>query len=81
MGFSINPTTHYLKILFIIKSCTTPEHMEVAERCIDMYDSRGNEFIKYYRSSTDKPIVAHTGEYDHQTAVWILRKKLQTINK
>ena len=79
MGFFINPNTHYLKALFIVKSCITPDHIKVAESCVDLYESRGDEFIEFFKQSDLKPIVAHTGEYDHQTAVWILRKKLETL--
>jgi len=77
MGFSINPNQYYLKLMFIVNSVQTLDHIEVAQRCIDLYDSRKDYFIEYFKTSLDKPIVAHTGEYDHDTAVWIMKKKLQ----
>lgn len=76
MGFSINPNQHYLKLVFIVNSVQTLDHIEVAERCIELYDSRKDYYIDYFKNSTDKPIVAHTGDYDHTTAVWIISKKL-----
>lgn len=76
MGFSINPNQHYLKLIFIVSSVQTLDHIEVAERCIELYDSRKDYYIDYFKNSPDKPIVAHTGDYDHITAMWILSKKL-----
>ena len=76
MGFSINPNQHYLKLMFIVNSVQTLDHIEVAERCIELYDSRKDYYIDYFKNSADKPIVAHTGDYDHITAMWILSKKL-----
>ena len=77
MDFFINPNTHYLKLMFIVNSAETPEHIKVAYRCLELYDSRRDYYINYFKSSSDKPIVAHTGEYDHNTAIWILQKKLK----
>ena len=77
MGFSINPNQHYLKLIFIVSSVQTLDHIEAVERCIELYDSRKDYYIKYFKNSTDKPIVAHTGDYDHDTAIWIIKKKLQ----
>lgn len=77
MDFSINPNSHYLKLMFIVKSAETPGQLEVAQRCLDLYDSRRDYYIQYFKKSGDKPIVAHTGEYDHETAMWILSKKLK----
>ena len=77
MDFSINPNTYYLKLMFIVSSAVTPEHVEVAHKCIDLYDNLGDYFVEYFKESLEKPIVAHTGEYDHYTAVWIMRKKLK----
>lgn len=77
MGFStINPNQYYLKLMFIVKSVDSIRHFEMAERCIDLYDAKRDYFVDYFKESSDKPIVAHTGEYDHETAVWIMRKKL-----
>lgn len=80
MDFSINPNSHYLKALFVIESCNSLAHLKVAKRCIDLYDSRGDYFKSFFETSDLKPIVAHTGHYDHQMAVWILRKKLNYKN-
>lgn len=77
MGFSINPNQHYLKLMFIVNSVQTLDHIEVAERCIELYDSRKDYYINYFKNSANKPIVAHTGDYDHDTAIWIIKKKLQ----
>jgi len=77
MDFFINPNSHYLKLMFIVKSAETPGQLEVAQRCLDLYDSRRDYYIQYFKKSSDKPIVAHTGEYDHETAIWILSKKLK----
>lgn len=77
MGFSINPNQHYLKLVFIVNSVQTLDHIEVAERCIELYDSRKDYYINYFKNSDNKPIVAHTGDYDHDTAIWIIKKKLQ----
>lgn len=77
MGFStINPNQYYFKLMFIIKSVDRIQQIEMAEKCIDLYDSKKEYFIDYFKNSLDKPIVRHTGEYDHETAVWIMRKKL-----
>jgi hypothetical protein len=76
MNFEINPNKHYLKALFVIESCTSTAHLDVAERCIELYNSRELQFVKFFDKSMIKPIVMHTGHYDHKTAVWILRKKL-----
>ena len=80
MDFSINPNTYYLKALFVVESCTSPTHVEVAKRCIELYDARGDYFKSFFKVSDLKPIVAHTGEYDHEMAMWILRKKLNYKN-
>ena len=73
MGFStINPNQYYLKLMFIVKSVDSIQHFEIAERCIDLYDAKRDYFVDYFKKSSDKPI----GEYDHETAVWIMRKKL-----
>ena len=80
MGFSINPNTHYLKLIFIVKSAETPEQIKVAEKCLELYDSRKDYYIEYFKRSSDKPLVAHTGEYDHATAIWIMKKKLNNKN-
>ena len=77
MGFSINPNTYYIKTLLIIRSCVTPYHFKVAEQCIVLYDNQGDLYIDIFRESDFKPIVAHTGDYDHETAVWILKTKLK----
>jgi len=77
MGFSINPNQHYLKLMFIVNSVQTLDHIEVADKCIELYDSRKDYYINYFKNSTNKPIVAHTGDYDHDTAIWIIKKKLQ----
>ena len=63
--------------MFIVNSVQTLDHIEVAERCIELYDSRKDYYINYFKNSTNKPIVAHTGDYDHDTAIWIIKKKLQ----
>lgn len=76
MDFSINPNTYYLKTLRIVASCVTPYQKKVALRCIDLYDSKQSYFENFFKHSDLKPIVSHTGDYDHLTAVWILRKKL-----
>lgn len=81
MGFSINPNNYYLKALFVIESCSTKDHIDIAKRCIDRYDTLGDYFIEFFKSSSLKPIVAHTGDYDHLTAMWILRKKLEQKEK
>ena len=77
MDFFINPNSHYLKLIFIVNSIETYNQLEVAQRCLELYDSRKDYYIKYFKKSGDKPIVAHTGEYDHKTAMWILEKKLK----
>ena len=77
MGFSINPNQHYLNLMFIVNSVQTLDHIEVADKCIELYDSRKDYYINYFKNSTNKPIVAHTGDYDHDTAIWIIKKKLQ----
>ena len=77
MGFSINPNQHYIKLMFIVNSVQTLAQLEVAEKCIELYDSRKDYYIKYFKTSLDKPIVAHTGDYDHTAAIWIIKKKLQ----
>ena len=80
MGFSINPNNYYLKALFIIESCTTLQHFDIARACVERYDALGDYFIEFFKNSSLKPIVAHTGDYDHLTAMWILRKKLNYKN-
>lgn len=76
MSFFIEPNKHYLKILTIIQSCNSLNHFAAAEKCIDIYDSREKMYKDYYKKSDERPIVGHTGHYDHLAAVWILRKKL-----
>lgn len=63
--------------MFIVNSVQTLDHIEVADKCIELYDSRKDYYINYFKNSTNKPIVAHTGDYDHDTAIWIIKKKLQ----
>ena len=76
MDFKINPNTHYIKVLRVIDACTSPLHVQAAERCIELYDIRGDEYVKFFDKSSIGPIVFHTGQYDHVMAVWILRKNL-----
>ena len=77
MSFFIDPTQHYLKVLSIIQSCNSLAHFNTAERCIELYESREEYFKDYYKNSDVRPLVGHTGHYDHLAAVWILKKKLQ----
>jgi hypothetical protein len=77
MDFLINPNTHFLKTLFIIESCNTMGHIYVAEKCIDVYDSHHPLYISTYKKKTIKPIISNNGVYDHETAIWLLKKKLK----
>jgi inorganic pyrophosphatase len=71
----ITPVKNFNKIVRIIKSCETYGHLEVANKCIDLFIAQRDENISYYKKNkNEKPIAVRGGKYDHDMAVWMLIK-------
>jgi hypothetical protein len=75
----MNPNEYINKLIKIIQSCKTLDHLIASEKCVDLFDTREDlHYSFFYKNEGVFPNTHHMGDYDHQIAMYLLRKELRT---
>ena len=78
----MNPNEYINKLIKIIQSCKTIDHLISAEKCVDLFDTREDLHYSFFDKNKDIfPDAHHMGDYDHRIAMHLLRKELRTKSK
>tara|TARA_R110000796_G_scaffold159083_1_gene275679 strand:+ start:2014 stop:2430 length:417 start_codon:yes stop_codon:yes gene_type:complete len=73
----MNPNLYIAKLVKIIKSCVTLDHLITSKKCVDLFDSRELLHYSFFKENDEFPITHHQGFYDHLLAMNILAIELR----
>lgn len=74
----MNPNEYITKLIKIIQSCETIDHLLTSEKCVNLFDSREDLHYSFFDKNKDIfPDAHHMGDYDHLIAMYALKKELR----
>lgn len=75
----MNPNEYIDKLIRIIQSCKTIDHLISSKKCVNLFDYRENLHYSFFnRNKNISPNIHSMGKYNHLMAMYVLKRELST---